>query len=152
MNEVSKRAEELFAPILNENGYEIVEIRFDKQFGEDTLTVFVYKKGGITLEDCEKINELLDPVLDENDLTDGKPYTFNVSSPGLDRPVVTDDDFRRSLDTELEVIFLKPKGKALKASGTLVAYDDESLTLVSKDNTTVYKRSDIQTVRPYIKF
>ncbi len=152
MNEVSKRAEELFAPILNENGYEIVEIRFDKQFGEDTLTVFVYKKGGITLEDCEKINELLDPVLDENDLTDGKPYTFNVSSPGLDRPVVTDDDFRRSLDTELEVIFLKPKGKALKASGTLVAYDDESLTLVSKDKTTVYKRSDIQTVRPYIKF
>lgn len=152
MNEVSKRAEELFAPILNENGYEIMEIRFDKQFGEDTLTVFVYKKGGITLEDCEKINELLDPVLDENDLTDGKPYTFNVSSPGLDRPVVTDDDFRRSLDTELEVIFLKPKGKALKASGTLVAYDDESLTLVSKDKTTVYKRSDIQTVRPYIKF
>lgn len=152
MNEVSKRAEELFAPILNEDGYEIVEIRFDKQFGEDTLTVFVYKKGGITLEDCEKINELLDPVLDENDLTDGKPYTFNVSSPGLDRPVVTDDDFRRSLDTELEVIFLKPKGKALKASGTLVAYDDESLTLVSKDKTTVYKRSDIQTVRPYIKF
>ncbi len=152
MNEVSKRAEELFAPILNKNGYEIVEIRFDKQFGEDTLTVFVYKKGGITLEDCEKINELLDPVLDENDLTDGKPYTFNVSSPGLDRPVVTDDDFRRSLDTELEVIFLKPKGKALKASGTLVAYDDESLTLVSKDKTTVYKRSDIQTVRPYIKF
>ncbi len=152
MNEVSKRAEELFASILNENGYEIVEIRFDKQFGEDTLTVFVYKKGGITLEDCEKINELLDPVLDENDLTDGKPYTFNVSSPGLDRPVVTDDDFRRSLDTELEVIFLKPKGKALKASGTLVAYDDESLTLVSKDKTTVYKRSDIQTVRPYIKF
>ena len=152
MNEVSKRAEELFAPILNKNGYEIVEIRFDKQFGEDTLTVFVYKKGGITLDDCEKINELLDPVLDENDLTDGKPYTFNVSSPGLDRPVVTDDDFRRSLDTELEVIFLKPKGKALKASGTLVAYDDESLTLVSKDNTTVYKRSDIQTVRPYIKF
>ena len=152
MNEVSKRAEELFAPILNENGYEIVEIRFDKQFGEDTLTVFVYKKGGITLEDCEKINELLDPVLDENDLTDGKPYTFNVSSPGLDRPVVSDDDFRRSLDTELEVIFLKPKGKALKASGTLVAYDDESLTLVSKDKTTVYKRSDIQTVRPYIKF
>ena len=151
MNEVSKRAEELFAPILNKNGYEIVEIRFDKQFGEDTLTVFVYKKGGITLEDCEKINELLDPVLDENDLTDGKPYTFNVSSPGLDRPVVT-DDFRRSLDTELEVLFLKPKGKALKASGTLVAYDDESLTLVSKDKTTVYKRSDIQTVRPYIKF
>ena len=140
MNEVSKRAEELFAPILNENGYEIVEIRFDKQFGEDTLTVFVYKKGGITLEDCEKINELLDPVLDENDLTDGKPYTFNVSSPGLDRPVVTDDDFRRSLDTELEVIFLKPKGTALQASGTLVAYYDESLTLVSKDQTTVYKR------------
>ena len=55
MNEVSKRAEELFAPILNENGYEIVEIRFDKQFGEDTLTVFVYKKGGITLEDCDKL-------------------------------------------------------------------------------------------------
>lgn len=152
MNEVSKRAEELFAPILTENGYEIVEIRFDKQFGEDTLTVFVYKKGGITLEDCEKINELLDPVLDENDITEGKPYTFNVSSPGLDRPVVTDDDFRRSLDTELEVIFHKPKGKALKASGTLVSYDDDTLTLVSKDKSTVYKRTDIQTVRPYIKF
>ncbi len=152
MIDIVKRAEELFTPILTENGYEIVEIRFEKQFGEDTLTVFAYKKGGITLEDCEKISSLLDPVLEENDLTEGKAYNFNVSSPGLDRPVVTEDDFRRSLDTELEVIFLKPKGKALKASGILVSYDADTLTLSSKDKTTVFKRNEIQTVRPYIKF
>ena len=152
MIDIVKRAEELFTPILTENGYEIVEIRFEKQFGEDTLTVFAYKKGGITLEDCEKISSLLDPVLEENDLTEGKAYNFNVSSPGLDRPVVTEDDFRRSLDTELEVIFLKPKGKAFKASGILVSYDADTLTLSSKDKTTVFKRNEIQTVRPYIKF
>lgn len=152
MNAVIEKAKELLTPVIEQEGYEVVDIDYAKSYGENTLTVYIFKKGGITFQDCEKVNDAVIAILDENDITDGAPYNFNVSSPGLDRPVVTDDDYRRSLDTELEIIFKEPYGKKKKVNGVLVAYDGESATLKIKDKETRLPKDNFQIVRPYIKF
>lgn len=152
MNVIAERAKKELTPIIESIGYEVVDVDWSKSYGENNLTVFIYKKGGITLDDCEKVNDALDAFLDENDLTDGQAYNFNVSSPGLDRPVVTPDDFRRSLDTELEILFKNPIGKKKKANGILVSYDDATVTLLVKDKETVFDRQNAEVIRPYIKF
>lgn len=152
MNAIAERAKKELTPIIESIGYEVVDVDWSKSYGENNLTVFIYKKGGITLDDCEKVNDALDAFLDENDLTDGQAYNFNVSSPGLDRPVVTPDDFRRSLDTELEILFKNPIGKKKKAYGILVSYDDATVTLLVKDKETVFDRQNAEVIRPYIKF
>ena len=152
MNVIAERAKKELTPIIESIGYEVVDVDWSKSYGENNLTVFIYKKGGITLDDCEKVNDALDAFLDENDLTDGQAYNFNVSSPGLDRPVVTPDDFRRSLDTELEILFKNPIGKKKKVNGILVSYDDATVTLLVKDKETVFDRQNAEVIRPYIKF
>lgn len=152
MNVVVQRAASIVTPIVESLGYEVVEIDYSKSYGENNLTVFIYKKGGVTLDDCEIVNNALDEVLDNNDITDGAAYNLNISSPGLDRPIVTADDFRRSLDTEIEILFVEPVGKKKKANGILIKYDDDTVTLKANDKEVVYDRKNASIIRPYIKF
>lgn len=152
MNAVAEKAKEILTPVVESAGYEIVEVDYSKSYGEFNLTVFIFKKGGISLEDCEKVNALADEVLEQEDVTDGIAYNLNISSPGLDRLIVSDDDFRRSLDTEIEIIFLQPLGKKKKVVGELIAYDDKTATLIVKNIKTVFNRDNFKIVRPYINF
>ena len=139
-------------PYVEDAGYELVDATFEKSYGTDTLTLFIYKKGGVDLSDCEKVTSILDPVLDEFDFCSGG-YNFNVSSPGLDRPIVTMDDYRRNEGEEVEIVFKEPQGKKRSAHGKLVSYDEETFTLLSdKGKETVFAKGNAAVVRPYIKF
>ena len=80
-------------PIADELGIEIVEMEF-KQGKEPALTVYIDVEGGVDLNTCEKFHRAIDPVLDEVDPSFGAPYTLNVSSPGLDRPLKTECDYQ----------------------------------------------------------
>lgn len=139
-------------PAVIHAGYEIVELRFQKEFGTDTLTLFIYKKGGVELSDCETVSSIVNPILDEIDFTDDG-YNFNVSSPGLDRPIRSMDDYRRNMGEDVEIVYAKPIGKSKSTHGILVEYDEESFTLQLKNEKIVtYKKSDAAVVRPYINF
>jgi ribosome maturation factor RimP len=111
MNGIEMKAEETGRPVIEKLGYELVETQYKDIYGNPTLTFFIYKKGGVTLDDCEAVSNALDGVMDENDVTDGKFYHLNVSSLGLDRPILTDDDFRRNIGEDVELIFVEKIGK-----------------------------------------
>ncbi|MBE7077283.1 MAG: ribosome maturation factor RimP [Clostridiales bacterium] len=105
--------QEVLQPIADEMGIEIVEVEF-KQGREPALTVYIDTENGVDLNTCEKFHRAIDPVLDEADPTFGTPYTLNVSSPGLDRPLKTDRDFQKNIGKKVEVkLFAPMKGKKL---------------------------------------
>lgn len=151
MADIIEKAQRIIKPVVESLGFEVVEIEYKKMYGENNLTVYVYKKDGISLDECEAVNNALDPVLDLVDISEGQTYNLNISSPGLDRLVKSEDDFRRSLDTELELLFVE-NTKKKSTHGILVAYDAASITLKQKDKDTKYDRTNISTVRPYIDF
>ncbi len=98
-------------PIADEMDIEIVEVEF-KQGREPALTVYIDIEGGVDLDTCEKFHRAIDLVLDEVDPTFGAPYTLNVSSPGLDRPLKTERDFQKCIGQKVEVkLFAPMKGK-----------------------------------------
>ena len=100
-------------PIADEMQIEIVEVEF-KQGREPALTVYIDTENGVDLNTCETFHRAIDPVLDEADPTFGAPYTLNVSSPGLDRPLKTDRDFQKNIGKKVEVkLFAPMKGKKL---------------------------------------
>ena len=105
MSEVSLKVEKFAKPIVEELGYELVEIEYAKKNTGYNLTVFIDNKQGITLDDCEKVSRALDQILEDEDPTNGEAYIFNVSSVGLDRPLKKDRDFERNLNKEIEVKF-----------------------------------------------
>ena len=118
-------------PIADEMEIEIVEVEF-KQGREPALTVYIDTESGVDLDTCEKFHRAIDPVLDEVDPTFGAPYTLNVSSPGLDRPLKTERDFRKCMGQRVEVKLFAPlKGKKF-FEATLVGYDGNCIELEEK--------------------
>lgn len=139
-------------PTLTELGYELVDVEYEKQYGQMTLTVFIYKPGGVDLNDCEKVSHALDPILDEVNPTGDQPYTFNVSSPGLDRPFKTQRDFERNYGEEVEVKLYAPiKGKKVY-EGVLKEKNETTFTILCDDKEVVIECAKAAYVRPLVKF
>lgn len=152
-NTIEMNSKELAQPIIESLGYELVETEYKKLYGNPTLTFYIYRKGGITLTDCEKVSVAIGDVLEEHDVTMGAFYHLNVSSLGLDRPIITLDDFRRNLDEDVELIFNKEIGKMKKTHGVLISYDDDIVTIKEKTGKEVsYERKNLSMVRPYVSF
>lgn len=88
---------------LKEGNYELIDITFRRESGGMTLRLIVDKVGGgITIGECTALNDSIGAMLDENDLI-YESYILEVASPGLDRPIVTDRDFERSLGKLIKV-------------------------------------------------
>ncbi len=149
---VAEKTRNAVEPILSEMGYELVDVEYAKQYGQMTLTVYIYKPGGVDLDDCEKVSRALDPVLDELDPTGNEPYSFNVSSPGLDRPFKTQRDFERNYGEEVEVKLYAPlKGKKLY-EGVLKEKNENTFTIVCDDKEITIECAKAAYVRPLVKF
>lgn len=154
LEELLTAVKEKSKAIAESMGYEIVEVNFSKEYRKLNLNFFIYKKGGVDLNDCENFSNALDSLLEE--LADKFPsdYVLNVSSPGLDRPIVSDDDFRRALDTEIEVFINDDKNEVLR--GKLKAFDTEKITVSENKKGQIKEinilRQNIRKAQPWIKF
>lgn len=93
-NEIMAKVSQLGVRVLDGMGLEMVNVELGRQRGGWFLRYFIDKPGGVTLEDCQAASRQLGAELDVADTIPGR-YTLEVSSPGLDRPLRTDEDFVR---------------------------------------------------------
>ena len=107
---IVERTRELAAPLAGSMGFEVVDVGYARNGAEWYLTVYIDKRGGIRIDDCERFSNLLSPALDGEDVFNAA-YNLVVSSPGLDRPLKTDADFRRYAGELLDIVFLPGKMK-----------------------------------------
>ena len=132
----------------NFEGVELVEVKYFKQYGTPTVELLIWKKEGISLNDCEAVHGVVSAVLDKFDPAFKSAYNLNVSSLGLDRKIVSDDDYRRALDTEIECTDSAKK----KTHGFLEAYDSENVVLSDGSKKINLKRNNLTKVLPYVRF
>ena len=153
MAKVKEICEEKLKGVIEDMGYELVDVSFVKENGGMSLIFTIDKEEGVTITDCEIVNRKIDPILDELNPTDDKPYTLVVSSPGLDRPLKTDRDLRRTLEKEVDItLFSKIDGKKL-FRGVLKGFDDKSVTILTeKKETLTFEREKIGSIKLVIKF
>ena len=133
------------------DGIELVDVSFYKQYGKLTVEAYLWKKEGICLDDCEKVHNLFSASLDELEDDFADDYVLNVSSSGLDRKIVKDDDYRRALDTEIECIDAQKN----KTHGVLISFDDENVVVRTdgkKPKDITLKRNLLTKVQPYVRF
>lgn len=149
---VSKQVEEMAKPIIEEMGYELVEVKYAKDFSGMALTLFVHSKNGITLEDCEKISRAVDQPLDELNPTNDEPYSLNISSLGLDRPIKTKDDARRNVGVEVDVKLFAPQNGKKIFRGVITEYADTTFTIVSNNESHSFKYTDVALASPVLDF
>lgn len=155
MSKICDSVQEVIQPILDSMNIELVEVEFKKRGENDaSLTVYIDKEGGVSLDDCEAVHNAIDAPLDELDPTAGKPYTLNVSSPGLDRPFKTLKDYRKHVGEEIEISLYKPVDGKKKFEAVLDEIDDGfTVATVSVNGKTIQLNiKDIALARAVIKF
>ena len=131
-------------------GIEIVDIEWNDKSA--ALTVFIETENGVDLDTCEKFHNAIMEPIDEYDPTCDKPYTLNVSSPGLDRPFKTQRDFERNLQKEVEVKLFAPlKGKKF-IEGVLTEFDENTVTIKTPAEEIKLSRNKIAKINKAIKF
>jgi ribosome maturation factor RimP len=123
----------LFEPVLNESGYELVEVEFVPGAGGGTLRVYIDvpegdSSEGVDLDDCEAASHLVSDLLDANDPFPGA-YSLEVSSPGLDRVLRTPEHFARFVDSRVKVELQVPRDGRKRYTGMLRKADAESIEM-----------------------
>ena len=145
--EYESKVETWLLPLLEKNQFELVDVEYVREAGIWYLRAYIDKEGGITVDDCEVVSRELGDWLDQKDFIEDS-YILEVSSPGLGRPLKKEKDFARSLGKDVEVRLYRPINKQKEFTGTLKAYDADTVTLSMEDvNDLALAKSDIALIR-----
>lgn len=147
-----QRTEELLLPILEELGFELVDVEYVKEGGTMYLRAYIDKEGGITVDDCETVSRRMNDLLDIEDYIE-ESYIFEVSSPGLGRPLKKEKDYIRSMGKELEIRTYRAVNREKEFYGILKAYDADTVTIVTEDGEELtFAKADIALIRLALDF
>src|SRR5512139_4268719 len=129
--EVVDRVRAILHPIVLNEGMELVEIEYRRESSGWILRLMLDKEGGVTLDDCTRVSREAGRSLDVEDVIQ-TPYTLEVSSPGLTRPLKTEKDFTKYRGRLIKVRTIDPienrrqfKGKLLSVSGGRIEIMEE---------------------------
>ena len=157
MSSVVETVTELVTPILDERHFELVDAEFVKEGKSWYLRIYIDKPGGINIEECALVSDLLGEKLDNCD-PDPIPqaYFLEVSSPGAERPLKKERDYERALNSYIHVSLYQPLEGNKVYEGTMVDLKPNELTLEYMDKTRqktiVIPRKQIAQARLAIKF
>ena len=141
------KTETLITPLIKENNFELVDVEYVKEGSTSYLRVYIDKEGGITVEDCTLLSRAFNLILDANDYIDDT-YIFEVSSPGLMRPLKKDKDFQRNLGKQVELRLFKSLDKQKEFEGELKSFDKDNIIVMMEDEKEItFKRIDIALIR-----
>ena len=141
------KTEQLIQPLIDANNFELVDVEFVKEGSDWYLRVYIDKDGGITVDDCELISRAFNEILDREDYI-SEQYIFEVSSPGIMRPLKKEKDYKRSVGKLIDIKLYKPVDKCKEFTGVLDSYDKDTVTIKMDDDTQkTFDRSNLAMIR-----
>jgi len=147
MSELLARLERIIIPLVESKGYEVVELKLVGTGRSQTLKVYIWKQGGVTIDDCERISEQISYALDMEDIFKDR-YYLEVSSPGLDRPLRTLKDFERAVGEKIDMFITDGK----TVSGRIVDVSLDGVTLEKEKTPTKYPWEQIAWGKIIVEF
>ena len=117
---------------LAEIGLELYEIKYAPAGRNSVLKVFIDKESGVTIDDCEAASNEISVLLDVENFS-ATPYRIEVSSPGADRPLKTERDFRRARGRAVRMLAALPDGTQKTVAGTVVGSGPQSVRIETSD-------------------
>lgn len=146
-NRVEEAVEKIAEEILANTDYELVDVEYVKE-RDLFLRVYIDKEGGIGLDDCQEVSGLLDEKLEELNIINDR-YILEVSSPGLDRALKKEKDFKREMGKLVDITLYKAIDGEKMLTGKLTGYTKDIITI---DETREIALKDIALVRLHIDF
>ena len=132
MAKLDPKLSERIETLMQSMGYVFVGAEWLPQGRQGVLRVYLDKEGGITADDCSLASRQIGALLDVEDWFQGR-YILEVSSPGIDRPLFTLEQFKREVGKRVKIRLLVPLNTQRQFKGTLVQVVDETLHLQQED-------------------
>lgn len=145
MPKIEENVETLIMPIIENLGYSLYDVQYVKEGKDNYLRVFIDKKEGISLEDCEKVNNAITDILDEKNYIKDQ-YFLEISSPGIERILRKDKHFKENIGNKVCVKLFKPIEKEKQLIGTLENFDENNV-YINCENTVQIDRKNISLIK-----
>lgn len=132
-SDIEQTIKQLIGAVVEREGFDLVDLNLHQRNKTWGIEVCADRPTqGITLEECTKLNKNIVKAIEE-DGTLGDDYTVEVSSPGLDRPLKTEKDFKRVLQQEVHFFLLEPILDRKEISGVVCAVSENHVNIQYKD-------------------
>ena len=141
-NNIIERVREIAEPLCASEGMELVHIEYRRESSGVILRLFIDRPGGVTLDDCTDISRQLDDLLDIH-IEEIPPYTLEVSSPGIDRPLVKKEDYEKFKGQKARIKTVKPMNGQKNFKGILQGISRGNIKLEVDGKTVTIPLNDI---------
>ena len=146
MANIEEKVENLIKTEVENLGYELYDVQYAKEGKDYYLRIFIDNQTGIDLNDCEKVSDAINPILDTADYIK-EMYFLEVSSPGIERVLRKEKHFEKAIGKEIEIKFFKPIEKKKELVGILEKYDENVIYLSVDEKQIQIERKNISLMK-----
>ena len=150
MTKLEEKIENLVKPIIEDLGYSLFDVVYVKEAKDYYLRIFIDSENGISLEDCEKVSNAINDILDEKDYIK-EQYFLEVSSAGLERVLRRNEHFKANIGNEIEVKLFKNFENKKIYQGILKRFDNEFI-VIEENNEIKLERKNIAIIKTIYKW
>lgn len=137
---------------LKELGFELFDLRFFQAGSRSILRVTIDSPEGVKIADCELVSNELSLLLDAENFSPNRPYNLEVSSPGIDRPLKTERDYRRIIGKDVRLHLTEGVDGKKTITGEVVSCEDNKLKVKYENKIVDIPLSDIYSGKEEIRF
>ena len=148
MASIEERVEELITKPIQELGYQLYDVQYSKEGKDYFLRVFIDSPKGIDLNDCEKVSNGINDILDSADYIK-EQYFLEVSSPGVERVLRKDSHLKENIGSTIEIKLFKPLEGKKEYIGILKNFDSNLIEIEIDENIITIERTNISLIKLY---
>lgn len=146
MTNLEKKIEELVEPEVEKLGLELYDVEFVKEGKEYYLRIYLDSDKGVSIEDCEKVTNVLNDILDKADYIK-EQYILEVSSAGVEKFLKYDKHFEKNLGKKIEInLYTKFENKK-QYVGTLERYNENEIVILTDDEEISFDKKNVANVK-----
>lgn len=148
---IRKQVADLVEAVLDEMGFELVEVEYLAKQSRWVLGLYIDKPGGVTIDDCAQVSREISYLIDVKDVIDHE-YVLEVSSPGLNRPLKKERDFRWARGKRVKVKMLAPLEGRRNFTGTLKNFEAGTLYVETEGGLVALPWREVDKARVIYEF
>ena len=146
MAKIEEKVEQLVKDPIEKLGYSLYDVEYVKEGPEYYLRIYIDKESGIDLNDCEKVSNEINEILDKADYIK-EQYYLEVSSPGIERKLIKDKHLEKNISKNVEIkLFKKDNNGKKEYTGKLKAFNQEEI-IIETDKEIAIERKNIAQIK-----
>ncbi len=144
MTKIEEKVEQLVKEPIEKLGYNLYDVEYVKEGPNYYLRVYIDKANGIDLNDCEKVSDEINELLDRADYIK-EQYFLEVSSPGIERKLRRDEHLQQNISQNVEIkLFKKDNNGKKEYIGKLKSFNKDEITIEAESEITIERKNIAQ--------